>query len=110
MPGYYVLDDDGNPVEVDDVLAWGHWFERATRDRSRIVAADRDEGAAPGGVLVSTVFLGLDHAFGGGPPVLWESLVFGGALDGEMARYTSRAAALAGHQSLCERVRASLQE
>ena len=55
--------------------------------------------------MVSTVFLGLDHNYSPfGPPVLWESLVFGGPLDGEMDRYSSRAQALAGHQALCQRV------
>jgi hypothetical protein len=36
-----------------------------------------------------------------GPPVLWETFVFGGVLDGEMQRYTSKADALAGHQRMC---------
>ena len=28
-------------------------------------------------MLVSTFFLGLDHAFGGGPPLLFETMIFG---------------------------------
>lgn len=28
------------------------------------------------GVNVSTVFLGLDHSFGGDEPILWETMVF----------------------------------
>jgi hypothetical protein len=32
-------------------------------------------------------------------------MVFDGALDGEQERYTSRAAALAGHAAMVERVR-----
>lgn len=36
---------------------------------------------------VSTVFLALDHAYGGGPPVLFETLVLGGSLDQSMDRY-----------------------
>lgn len=59
---------------------------------------------------MSTVFLGIDHAFSGGLPVLWETIVFGGPLDGEMDRYTSRADALAGHQVMCARVRAALEK
>ena len=57
-------------------------------------------------VEVSTVFLGMDHNFGGkGNPVLWETLVFGGPLDGEMDRYTSKQEAIAGHKRMVERVK-----
>lgn len=107
----WMLDADGTPVPCSDAVAWAQWFERATKDRSRIVAADRDEGPDGGGILVSTVFLGIDHRFGGGgPPILWESLVFGGPLDQTMRRYSSRDAALAGHQSLCKDVIAASQK
>jgi hypothetical protein len=51
------------------------------------------------------VFLGLDHNFGQGPPVLWETLVFGTSMDGEMRRYTSREAAVAGHADMLDAVR-----
>lgn len=52
-----------------------------------------------GSMRVSTVFLGLDHRhFGDGPPVLWETLIFDGPLDGEMWRYTSEDAAKQGHE------------
>jgi hypothetical protein len=54
------------------------------------------------------VFLGLDHSFRQGPPILWETMVFGGPLDGEMMRYTSRAEAFDGHQEMCRRVREAL--
>jgi hypothetical protein len=50
-----------------------------------------------GRVTVSTVFLALDHSFGDGPPVLWETMVFGGPADMDQQRYTSREAAEAGH-------------
>jgi hypothetical protein len=96
----YILDEHGQPVPCEDLATWAQWFETADRR----VAQDLDEGDAGKKVRVSTVFLGLDHRFGDGPPILWETLVFGGALDGEMARYTSLADALAGHQAMCARV------
>jgi len=106
--GHYTLDAHGNPVPCNDILEWGRWMERSSRDRTRIIASDLDESDPAKTIHVSTVFLGLDHSFGSGPPVLWETLVFGGLLDGEQRRYTSRAAALAGHQEICERVSATL--
>jgi len=87
---YYVLDDDGHPRAVDDVLVWARWFETA----DRTVAVDQVSET----VRVSTVFLALDHNYGGeGAPVLWETMIFGGPHDGAMWRYASRASALAGH-------------
>lgn len=98
MPTFYLCDDAGEPVPTTDVQLWGEWFQDVANRR---VALNVIEG-----VEVSTVFLGLDHSFrADGPPVLWETLVFGGPLDGEMERYTSRAAAVAGHQAWCRRVR-----
>jgi hypothetical protein len=104
-PSFYVLDAAGDPVPEPDVLVWGRWFESADRH----VAQDMDEGEGAANIRVSTVFLGLDHSFReAGPPVLWETLVFGGVLDGEQHRYTSRADALRGHQAMCRRVRETL--
>lgn len=34
-----------------------------------------------GGVMVSTVFLGLDHSWKGPPPILFETKIFGGKHD-----------------------------
>jgi hypothetical protein len=39
-----------------------------------------------GEVVVSTVFLGLNHRWGEGSPILWETMVFGGKLDMEQDR------------------------
>ena len=49
------------------------------------------------GVTVSTVFLPFDHGFGEGKPVLFETMVFGGAHDQYQLRYTSMKDALDGH-------------
>jgi len=96
---YYVLDDEGEPLACDDVIVWAKWFETA----QRVVARTRIDNQTE----VSTVFLGLDHRFGApGAPLLFETLVFGGKLDGEQKRYTSRVEAEAGHVAM---VRASSQ-
>lgn len=100
-PLQYILDEHGEPQPCDDIVAWGRWFQTAERR----VAQDFDEGDPAKQIRVSTVFLGLDHSYiDGGPPVLWETMVFGGALDGACDRYTSKDDALKGHQRMCERV------
>lgn len=59
-------------------------------------------------VYVSTVFLVIDHRWGAGDPLLFETLVFNGPLDGEMARYSTYAAAEAGHAAMVARCRAAI--
>jgi hypothetical protein len=90
MMAYYTLDRDGKtPLLCGDLLEWAKWFEKT--DRS--VADDTF-----GPVRVSTVFLGLNHNFfRAGPPVLWETMIFGGRHDEYMERYSSYAQALEGH-------------
>lgn len=82
----YILDDSGNPVKELDLLKWGKWFESADR------TVARDE---IGDVSVSTVFLGIDHSFDDGSPVLYETMIFGGAHDQYQERCGNRVAALA---------------
>ena len=50
-----------------------------------------------GDATVSTVHLTFDHSMGSGPPVLWETMVFGGEHDQWTDRYTSLEDAVAGH-------------
>ena len=104
--GFYTLDEHGQPQACDDVLAWARWMEEHRNEKH--IALDLDEGDGEKRVRVSTVFLGIDHGFfSEGPPILWETMVFGGPLDGEQERYTSREAAFQGHQLMCQRVMAA---
>jgi hypothetical protein len=52
-------------------------------------------------VIVSTVFLGLNHNWCDGPPLLWETMVFGlGDDDESQWRFSSRDVAIAKHDQL----------
>jgi hypothetical protein len=95
--GLYVL-HGREPIAAINSLAWAQWFETADR-----VVASTTIGAA----RVSTVFLGIDHRFGKGPPLLFETMVFGGAMDGEANRSSTWAEAEEHHAAMCARVRAS---
>jgi hypothetical protein len=53
-------------------------------------------------ITISTVFLGLDHAFAGSPPRWFETLVFEGPNDGDMARYETWDEAEAGHNTMVQ--------
>lgn len=97
---------NGEPVLEPDLIKWAKWYE--TRDR---VLAQTNTKT---GMMVSTVFLGLDHSFGAGEPILWETLVFKGDehpeydqstrwRDVDGRRYASRDAALKGHEEFVEK-------
>lgn len=88
MVRFYILDGH-EPVPTDDVLVWGGWWEKADRF---VKQTDVSEG-----VTVSTVFLGLDHNWGDGPPLLFETMIFGGPLSDSEWRYSTWAQAEKGH-------------
>lgn len=97
----YVLDTKGRPVLEDDVLKWAAWFE--TANTSRFVGETHIKNSR-----VSTVFLGIDNNFfSHGPPILWETMVFGGKLDQEQTRCSgSREQAEAMHAQMVKKVQA----
>ena len=100
--GKYILDPAGLPERCDDVLRWALWYEIADRH----IAATLVE---PGNIRVSTVFLALDHDFSfHGPPILWETMVFGGAHNQYQRRYATREQALAGHTETVLMVKTTL--
>jgi len=97
---YYTLDADHKAIPTDDVLVWARWFENIN---NRIVA----KTVLPNGIRVSTVCLGADHAFGGGPPLIFESMSFGDADHDEMCeRYSTWDEAVAGHAAMVEKCKA----
>lgn len=54
---------------------------------------------------VSTVWLGLDHGFSfvdGGPPVIFETMIFGGPLDQYQERYCTVQQAMNGHDFMVQ--------
>jgi len=99
MSRYFIL-ENGEPVPAADMRTWALWFEDVSRSMTRHVGDD-----TIGEARVSTVFLGMDHSWGDGPPLIFETMVFGGPLDGEQERYPTTDEAIAGHAAMCERVR-----
>ena len=95
----YILDDAGRPQPVDDLMMWARWFEESG-DSRRVARTDLADD-----VYVSTVFLGSNHQWGDGPPLLFETMVFGGRWDQSQWRWPTREAALAAHDRIVAAVR-----
>lgn len=64
---FYIL-VDGVPQKVKDVLEYAEWDVKNSRKIAKTEIY---------GLVVSTVFLGIDHNFSGkGDPILFETMVF----------------------------------
>jgi hypothetical protein len=103
---YYVLDAEHNAVPAPSPEAWWEWFENTT---NRIV----DYTEVTSECHVSTVFTGLampnwsarSLAGGGSPPMLFETMIFGGPLDEYQWRYSSWDDAETGHKAAVRKAR-----
>jgi hypothetical protein len=72
------------------------WARLMKNNEYKVVAQDvLVEGDEP--VQVSTIWLGLNMQFLDGPPLIFETMIFGGRYEGYQWRYPTEAAALAGH-------------
>ena len=96
MGEYYIL--KGRKVVPTDLMTWSKMFQNA--DKDRIVCKSNIDDS-----IVSTVFLGLNHSFTGTSLEVFETLVFGGPLDGEMTRCATLDQAEKMHVDMCVRVK-----
>lgn len=95
-PRHYIL-MDRTPIAVD-METWARSLQSEGRRIGADVITDKCH--------VSTVFLGFDHNhYGHGDPILFETMIFGGPLDGDQWRYTTYADAERGHQEAVAKAR-----
>ncbi|HDZ39795.1 MAG TPA: hypothetical protein ENH62_16225 [Marinobacter sp.] len=92
MTDRYIL-VNGKVKPEPDLLKWTAWFEAADRQVARTTCGE---------YVVSTVFLGEDHSFGEGPPLIFETMVFplGEWNQQDMNRYSTLEQAKAGHADM----------
>lgn len=77
--GRFILNQSRQIIPCEDLFEWGKWLETADRHVAQTELKDRK-------IKISTVFLGLDHSFGSGEPLLFETMIFGGMHDGHQTR------------------------
>lgn len=94
MSGYYVL--KGKTAKKAELMVWAKRYENADRHVAHEEIGD---------VCVSTVFLGLDHQYGDGPPMLFETMIFGGKHDEYQERCSTWEEAEKMHQIAVDLVR-----
>ena len=95
MNKHWILVND--KLKEVDLMTWAIWLENKDgKSKGRITAQTTVKG-----VFISTVFLGIDHSFGGKVPVLWETMMFKSnkkGLKDYQVRYSSLKDAKAGHE------------
>lgn len=92
-----IYDRGGNPISM---RTWARLLEFG----GRAYKAVRQEQV--GEYWVSTVWLGFDHSFRDGPPLIFETMVFKGSWeDLDMDRYSTEEEAVEGHERMVEKVR-----
>ena len=89
---FFYLDDEGNPQPCTDMVTYLAFW---ANPRRRMIARLEWKG-----IIVSTMFLGVNHQFlEGEPPILFETIVIGGRLDDYQLRYHTRDEAVEGHHA-----------
>jgi hypothetical protein len=79
----------GEPISMEE---WSAAFQQDDRTVARTNLGTRGE--------LSTVYLGLDSSFGDGPPLIFETMMFGGPMHAlRLGRYSTEEQAKAGHQA-----------
>ncbi len=90
--------DGTKVVETEDLSEWGTWMQTGNR---RV-----DKTILPNGIVVSTVFLGMDHQFDGGKPLWFETMISIPSdfpEDYDMDRYETWEESEAGHKAMIRR-------
>lgn len=100
--GMYFLPDGSGGFREVSLFEWGDW--RESKELPFVEGGNRVGNWTDGTVRVSTVFLGINHNFGDGPPILFETMIFGGKHDQYQDRYATYAEAVAGHAAAVQMV------
>lgn len=79
---HYILDENRR-IKAVGLYEWAQWYEEDARLAASGATCKRVvKQEHVGDAKVSTVFLALDHNWDpDGPPILWETMVFGGEFD-----------------------------
>ena len=102
-------------VPCENVMEWAEWFS-VNVDRRRVAKTEftsniflawlgkllKIKRFEP--VMVSTVFLSLNHNWDDGEPLLFETMVFGGKLNGELWRCSTWEEAEKNHKKVVGKI------
>jgi len=101
----YHLSDDGLITELHNVDVWSKWYDEFVKSGKHVIRHNNIRKYNCD-INVSTVFLGLNHNFNNTheEPILFETMIFGGELNEEQWRWTTKEKAKAGHHLVVQMV------
>jgi hypothetical protein len=107
-PLYYILDEHDNPVPTNDSHTANELLINA--DKRRVGLTEKD--IAGHSIMVSTVFLVIDHNYTDGPPILYETMLFIDSTEVGSAtqRYETKEQAQKGHEETSSKVEQILMQ
>lgn len=101
----FYISEGKTPVPCLDPTKWNHWMHKekpehiAYDEVGTIIQRLRRKMGLDTCIIISTVFLGLDHSHSAhGAPLLFETMVFNGAYDQYFERYATWEEAERGHK------------
>ena len=99
-------------IPEPDLAKWGEWIEKSgDRIIAKSIGHILNKDISLDKVEISTVFLGIDHSFGGpNGPILFETMVFGGPLDGNQERCATYHNAITMHEYVKKKVEAEVEK
>jgi hypothetical protein len=99
---YFYLNED-HSVRECDLCEWSEQFEQMSLSKQRHIAEDLIDGK-----IVSTVWLGLNHNYFGGVPLIFETMIFESEDSGSdifCDRYSTWDEAVEGHKKAMQWVK-----
>lgn len=95
MTDKYILNGK-ETVPCNNLTDWAEWMENHDRTVGKTMVKD---------ILISTVFIGLNHNFlNPANPLLFETMIFGGKHDPDCRRYSTWEEAQEGHKKIVKLV------
>lgn len=106
---FWILTKDKQiqPVNAQEYIKWVKITTIAQKENHDHLRVAESRVGVLGEIWISTVFMGVNHRFGEGPPLLFETLVFSEShkqIDGMCMRTSTWAEAEIAHQDMVERV------
>jgi len=108
MGDNYIRHPDGSLEKCEDIIEYAAWFETADRQIARTAVPYRPDNKKA--VIVSTVFLGINHGWDG-TAILFETVTFDMPDESELGqRYETEEQARGGHKDIVCQVEMFLVE
>ncbi|MHC5859564.1 hypothetical protein [Nostoc sp.] len=102
MPNHYYKLDGKTPVATESFIDWNLWITSSNFADTTVMHNEFND------YIVSTRFVGIDLNPGSSnsnsQPMVFETLVMGGALDGKRNFYPTWDDAIQGHLKICTQI------